>query len=163
MAIIGIAAVDLNMGIGKAGQLLFHIKEDLENFRKITEGKTVVMGKNTFLSLPNQQPLSDRTNVVLSTDSTILGCINVHSIDEILKLAEKQDIYIIGGAQLYKEMLPYYDEILLTRVYAIEDADTFFPLIKDKELEIVDVSDIIKSEKYDFQYVKYKRKEKKKK
>ena len=159
--IIGIVAVDENWGIGKDNQLLFHIKEDMRFFKEKTLGNVVCMGKNTFLSLPNQQPLSGRENVVLSGNSTFSNCINVHSFEELLKYINKQktDVYIIGGAQLYKAMLPYYDKIYVTKVFAEKEADAFFPdLSQNNSYIIEEVSDIIKTNNYNIQFIIYNRK-----
>ena len=159
--IIGIVAVDENWGIGKDNQLLFHIKEDMKFFKEKTINNIVCMGKNTFLSLPMQQPLKDRKNVVLSSNSTFDNCINVHSFEELLEYINKQktDVYIIGGAQLYKAMLPYYDKIYVTKVFAEKEADAFFPdLSQNNSYIIEEVSDIIKTNNYNIQFIIYNRK-----
>lgn len=157
--IIGIVCCDNNFGIGKGNKLLFHIKEDMQFFKETTLNHIVCMGKNTFLSLPNQLPLVNRQNVVLSSNSNFNNCINVHSLNELLAVIQKQtdDVYIIGGAQLYKAMLPYYDKILLTRVYADGDADTFFPNIDNKQFTKSKISDIINTDKYKIQFIEYRR------
>ena len=157
--IIGIVAVDNNWGIGKDNQLLFHIKEDMKFFKDKTTNNIVCMGKNTFLSLPNQQPLKDRENVVLSSNSTFPNCINVHSFEELLEYISKQktDVYIIGGGQLYTSMLPYYDKIYVTKVFDQKNADTFFPSLDTLPFTISSKSDIINTEKYMIQFIEYRR------
>ena len=157
--IIGIVAVDNNWGIGKDNQLLFHIKEDMKFFKDKTTNNIVCMGKNTFLSLPNQQPLKDRENVVLSSNSTFLNCINVHSFEELLEYISKQktDVYIIGGGQHYASMLPYYDKIYVTKVFDQKNADTFFPNLDTLPFTISSKSDIINTEKYMIQFIEYRR------
>lgn len=162
--IIGIVAVDENWGIGKDNQLLFHIKEDTQFFKEKTLGNVVCMGKNTFLSLPNQQPLKGRENVVLSSNSTFANCMNVHSFEELLEyinlIKHNFDVYIIGGAQLYEAMLPYYDKILVTKVFAKKEADAFFPDLSQNNSYIVeDTSDIIKTNSYNIQFITYVKKE----
>ena len=162
--IIGIVAVDENWGIGKDNQLLFHIKEDMQFFKKKTLGNVVCMGKNTFLSLPNQQPLKGRENVVLSSNSTFANCMNVHSFEELLEyinlIKHNFDIYIIGGAQLYEAMLPYYDKILVTKVFTKKEADAFFPNLSQNNSYIIeDTSGIIKTNSYNIQFITYVKKE----
>ena len=159
--IIGIVAVDENWGIGKDNQLLFHIKEDMQFFKEKTLGNIICMGKNTFLSLPNQQPLKDRENVVLSSNSTFDNCTNVHSFEELLEYIDKQknDVYIIGGGQLYTSMLPYYDKIYVTKVFAEKEADVFFlNLSQNTSYIIEEISDIIKTNNYNIQFITYNRK-----
>ena len=162
--IIGIVAVDENWGIGKDNQLLFHIKEDMQFFKEKTLGNVVCMGKNTFLSLPNQQPLKGRENVVLSSNSTFANCMNVHSFEELLEyinlIKHNFDVYIIGGAQLYEAMLPYYDKILVTKVFTKKEADAFFPdLSQNNSYIIEDTSGIIKTNSYNIQFITYVKKE----
>lgn len=125
-----IVCVDKNWGIGKDNHLLFDIPEDMEFFKSTTTGQIVCMGYNTLLSLPSSKPLKDRINVVICpADVQVSDAITVHSLDDLLnKLKEfnHRDVYIIGGAMLYKSMLPYCDEILVTRVFADGGADVFF-------------------------------------
>ena len=159
--IIGIVAVDENWGIGKDNQLLFHIKEDMQFFKEKTLGNIICMGKNTFLSLPNQQPLKDRENVVLSSNNIFDNCTNIHSFEELLEYIAKQknDVYIIGGGQLYTSMLPYYDKIYVTKVFAEKEADVFFPNLSQNTSYIIEeISDIIKTNNYNIQFITYNRK-----
>lgn len=134
-----IVAVAANNGIGKDNRLLCHIPGDLKRFKKITSGHTVVMGKNTFLSLPGG-PLKDRRNIVISDDQQdrFDGCIMVSSISEALDQCEEdRETFIIGGASVYRQFLPYANRLYLTRVNKCFDADTFFPEInKDEWIEI---------------------------
>ena len=126
-----IVCVDKKWGIGKQGHLLFDLPEDMEFFRRTTTGKVVCMGYNTLMSLPGSKPLPNRTNIVLChEDITIENAICVHSLDELfskLKYFAKEDIYVIGGAMFYKTMLPYCEEILVTKVMADGEAELFFP------------------------------------
>jgi dihydrofolate reductase len=124
-----IVAVADDMGIGKDNRLLCHIPGDLPRFRKITSGHTVVMGKNTFLSLPGG-PLKNRRNIVITDrqDDLFTGCITVNSIDEAIEQCDNdQENFVIGGASIYRQFLPYVSRLYLTLIHQKFDADTFFP------------------------------------
>lgn len=160
MEIIGIVCVASDWGIGKDNKLLFDIPEDMEYFKEQTMNKIVCMGLNTLKSFPNSKPLKNRTNVVLSFDEELPECVNVHSLNELLDYIKNtnEDIYIIGGASVYKMMLPYYTKVLVTKVNAYKDADTFFPnLDNEKQFTIDKSSDIIKTDNYDIQFIEYRR------
>jgi dihydrofolate reductase len=125
-----IVVIAKNRAIGKDNKLLWDIPEDMERFKKITMGHTVVMGGKTFESIG--RPLPDRNNIVvtLEKDFKAPGCEVRHSLEDVLEWAKKADeeIFIIGGGQIYKQSLPYADKLYLTVVDDIvEDADTFFP------------------------------------
>ena len=123
-----IVCVDKNWAIGKENRLLFRISADLRRFRALTVGRTVVMGRNTLLSLPGAKPLPDRRNVVVSrTLSPREGVELARSVDEAAALAG-EDAVLIGGAQLYRALLPRCGRVLVTQVdAAAEGADAFFP------------------------------------
>lgn len=130
-----IVAVAGNNGIGKDNKLLCHIPGDLKRFKKITSGHTVIMGKNTFLSLPGG-PLKDRRNIVISDNPQdhYEGCVMVSSIEEALDQCEEgRETFIIGGASVYRQFLPYASRLYLTRINKFFDADTFFPEINSDE------------------------------
>lgn len=138
-----IAAADTNWGIGLKNQLLVHIPADQKFFRATTMGKVVVMGRRTLESFPGGRPLQGRTNVVLSSNVSYSpeGCVMAGSIEELLKKLEQYDrdsIYVIGGARVYKELLPYCDDAYITRIDKVFDADAFMPdLDNDPEWELV--------------------------
>lgn len=158
--IIGIVAVDNNWGIGKDNKLLFHIKEDMQFFKQMTTGHIVCMGHNTYRSLP-KFPLENRINVVLTSTAEINDCITLHSLNDVLDYynTTNNDLYIIGGSILYNQMLPYYDKVYVTKVFADKDADTYFPnLDSNIEFIISNKSDIIKNDIYTFQFLTYERK-----
>ena len=141
--IIAILNCDKNYGIGKRNGLLFSLPMDMKFFRQTTKGHTVAMGENTLLSFPNQKPLPERKNIVLSQDVShhYEGVINVHSFDDFLALiqeeSQKDDVYIIGGASIYAQMLPYCDKVLLTKVDADGQAEVFFENIdKDNRFKL---------------------------
>lgn len=138
-----IAAVDENYGIGKDGDLLYRTKADMDFFRSKTEYHTVVMGYNTYLSLPKRKPLENRFNVILSrTHSEPPGFKVMRSLDELIHSVNPYDTYVIGGESIYRILLPYSNFIWLTRyigAYKLE-ADKFFPnvdiLVKSGDWEL---------------------------
>lgn len=122
-----IVAVAENGIIGDKNALLWHISEDLRRFKALTTGHPVVMGRKTFESLG--RPLPNRTNVVISRQKLqIAGCEVVHSLSEALALfPADEEVFIIGGAQIYAEALPIADRFYLTRVEHAYEGDTRFP------------------------------------
>ena len=125
-----IVAVDNNWGIGRNNQLLFSIPTDMKFFRQTTLNKVVVMGANTLKSFPNASPLKNRTNVVLSTTIKRDDCVVFDSKEKLLNFIgslNSDDVFVIGGAKVYSELLDYCDEVLVTKVFANGDADVFFP------------------------------------
>lgn len=131
--LIIILHADKKCGIGKKNDLMFHLKKDMKFFRETTLNHTVVMGENTLLSFPNSKPLKNRTNIVLSMDRShdYEGVINVHTFTDFLKEIkehlQKDDVYVIGGASIYRQMLDYADLVYLTKVDADGEAEVFFP------------------------------------
>lgn len=128
-----IVAVGKNLEIGKNNQLLWHISNDLKNFKNLTLGHTVVMGENTWNSLP-KKPLPNRKNLVLSyqTDKLLEGAIVFNNIDDLIDSVEHEEkVFIIGGAMIYKQFIDIVDTIFITRVDKEFDADTFFPEMPD--------------------------------
>ena len=142
-----IVAVDKNWAIGYKGKLLISIPEDMKFFRETTTGHTVVMGKNTLLSFPNSKPLKNRNNIViaLEKDFTVECATTVYSIEEALEEIKKydsDDVYVIGGGSIYKQLLPYCDKAFITYIDHSYSADTFFPdLDEDDEWEITSESE----------------------
>lgn len=127
MTISIIVAVAENGTIGDQNSLLWHIKEDMQLFRRVTTGHPVVMGRKTYESLG--RPLPNRTNVVISRQElTIEGCTVVHSLEEALALFDaEEELFIIGGAQIYAAALPIADRLYLTTVEHSYEGDTHFP------------------------------------
>ncbi len=138
-----IVAVDRNWGIGLKGRLLVQIPADQKYFRETTTGQVVVMGRKTLESFPHGAPLKARVNVGLTRGGTRLpdGVETVHSTEElgeVLKRYEDREIYCIGGAEVYKLLLPLCDECLVTKIDESYEADAFFPdLDSDPEWELV--------------------------
>ena len=132
-----IAAVDQNWAIGKNNQLLVRIPMDQKFFRETTTGKVVVMGRKTLESFPNGLPLKNRTNIVLThnTRLKVKDAIVVHSMEELreeLKKYNSEDIYIIGGEQIYKQLVDECDVAHITKINYAYDADAYFPNLDEK-------------------------------
>lgn len=155
-----IACVDSNWGIGKDGDLLVHIPEDMKYFKKNTIDKIVICGRKTYESFPIK-PLPNRTHLVLTHDinfaNGISSVIPIKDFDLLKKilncLYNLDDVYIIGGESIYKEMINWEDTslALITKVYHEYDADTFFPnLDEDPNWKIVD-----KGELHEYNGIKY--------
>ncbi len=166
--IISILNCDKEYGIGKKNGLLFSLKEDMSFFRRTTLNHVVAMGENTLLSFPGSKPLKNRTNIVLSADPThnYEGVVNVHSFEEFLKTineySKNEDVYIIGGASMYRQTLEYVDFVYLTKVDAIGGAEVFFVNIDENEnFEVVSESEPIQDGDYKIKFVTYRNKNKK--
>lgn len=126
-----IAAVARNRAIGKANQLLWHLPEDMRHFRETTRGKTVIMGRKTWESLPDAfRPLPGRRNIVVSRNAAYpaKGAETVTSLTAAVALtAPEEEIFVIGGAEIYREALPLAQKLYLTEVAASYEADAYFP------------------------------------
>ena len=143
--IISILNADKKWGIGKKNGLLFNLPLDMTFFRDTTRGHTVCMGENTLLSFPGSKPLKDRLNIVLSKDNDYKfdNVLCVHTFEDFLKeikeRSQNEDVYIIGGASIYRQTLPYVDKVLLTKVNADGGAEVFFTnLDEDPSFKCVD-------------------------
>ena len=156
-----IVAVDLNWGIGYKGNLLKPIGPDLKRFKELTINKVVVMGRETFESLPKKQPLKDRVNIVLSTSGLINGegvvvcnCLN-QLFNELLKY-NTDDVFVIGGESVYSQLLPYCTEAYITKIQNTYTADRYFTnLDKDDSWKLVYKSDLDTYDGVEFYYTKY--------
>lgn len=129
-----IVAVDKNNGIGKGIKLLAHISPDLKYFKNVTNGNVVIMGYNTYMSLP-VRPLPNRINIVLTSKNIELpGAIVVNNVeDAILKGNEfEKEIFVCGGASVYNQFIDIVDKLYVTHIFENFDADTFFPKISDE-------------------------------
>lgn len=127
-----IVAVDKNWAIGYRNKLLVSIPNDHKHFRQETIGKVVVLGRKTLETFPQGQPLAGRTNIILSKDPeyAVKGAIVVHSLEELfeeLKKYPSENIYIIGGESIYRQLLPYCDTAHITKIEQEYQADTYFP------------------------------------
>ena len=167
-----IANVDKNWGIGKNGALLFPIAADLKNFKRLTLGKVVVMGRKTLESLPGGKPLKDRRNIVLSktmpktiqATKDLYICRSIEELQTLLASAEfasltSDDVFVIGGAAVYAELLLLCSTAYITKVEAeAQNPDTFFPnLDKMPEWQIAGTgtSEQFFQDKLPFRFVTY--------
>ena len=155
-----IVAVDEKWGIGKKNGLLFDLPLDMKFFRETTSGKTVCMGYNTLLSFPNGKPLKNRKNIVICPEGvTGDGFVAVHDMPEMLEAIGKEDgdVYVIGGAYFYKSMLPYCDEVLVTKVKADGNAEVFFENLDEREdFELKEEGEELQTNGYIIKFTKYK-------
>lgn len=154
MSISIIVAVDENFGIGKDNKLLCYLPNDLKWFKKNTSDKKVVMGRNTFLSLPNGA-LPNRVNIVLTDKSSdsFENCSIYKSVDEVLKILEDNyENFVIGGASVYQQFLKYADKLYLTRIHNSFEADAFFPEIDFNEWKLVEKIENKADGKHAFDY-----------
>lgn len=158
-----IVAVDKNWAIGKENKLLVSIPQDMKFFRETTMGKVVVMGRKTLESFPGGQPLKKRTNIVITRDKnySVKDAIVVHSIEEALeelKNYNSEDVYVIGGDSIYRQMLPYCDVAHVTKIDHAYEADTYFPNLDEKEEWLVTgVSDEQTYFNLEYGFVRYER------
>ena len=142
-----IVAVDENWAIGYKNELLVRFPNDHKMFRQMTTGKVVVLGRKTLETFPQGMPLPNRTNIILSKseDYKVKDAIVVHSVEELLEELKKynsEDVYIIGGESIYRQMLPYCDTAHVTKIDHAYEADTYFPnLDEDADWTITADSD----------------------
>lgn len=150
-----VAAIADNNAIGKNKQLLWHMPFDMKRFKDLTTGHAVIMGRKTFESLP-KGALPNRKNVILTTlpEAGFVDCFACESIHDALDLCEQEDeIFMIGGAMVYKQALEFADKMYITRVHHVfEDADTFFPAINYDEWEKVEEVNYPIDEKHIYPY-----------
>lgn len=158
-----IVAVDKNWAIGKDNKLLVSIPQDMKFFRETTMGKVVVMGRKTLESFPGGQPLKKRTNIVITRDKnySVKDAIVVHSVEEALeelKNYNSEDVYVIGGDSIYRQMLPYCHVAHVTKINHAYEADTYFPNLDEKEEWLVTgVSDEQTYFDLEYEFVRYER------
>lgn len=156
MSLSIIVAIDLDNAIGNKGDLLYHISEDLKRFKELTTGHIVAMGRKTFESLPNQQPLPNRTNIVITRYPTFfmvehkdkdIYALSLSGLKALIENNPNEEIFVIGGAEIYRQLMPYVDKIYLTKIYDNEkEADTFIDIPFD-EFKMIYKSEF----KYDWQ------------
>lgn len=159
-----IVAVDENWAIGYKNELLVRIPADQKFFRQETTGKVVVLGRKTLETFPQGRPLPNRTNIIVSTkqDYQVKDAIVVHSIEELLEELKKydtNDVYIIGGDSIYRQMLPYCDTAHVTKIDRAYEADSYFPNLDETgEWEITADSDEQVYFDLTYHFLKYERK-----
>ncbi|WP_068268489.1 dihydrofolate reductase [Caviibacter abscessus] len=149
-----VVAVGKNLEIGKDNKLLWHIPEDLKHFKQLTNGKTIIMGKNAYLSIG--RPLPNRKNIVLTDDDSLDNEKGIVVYNDIKKcISENSDAFVIGGASIYSQMIKYCDELHISHVdREFLDADTYFPQF------IEEFEKVYEKQFENFVYRVYKRKNK---
>ncbi|KON87516.1 dihydrofolate reductase [Sporosarcina globispora] len=155
-------AMDENRVIGKDNKLPWHLPEDLKFFKRTTMGHPIAMGRKTWDSIG--RPLPGRENIVITRNESFSceGCTVLNSIDELQKYSgEKEDeIFVIGGAEIFKAILPAADRLYLTMIYDQFEGDTYFPEVDMSEWDLLSREKGTRDEKnpYDFEFLIYKRK-----
>lgn len=160
-----ILAADRNWAIGKDNDLLIHLPGDLKYFKKMTTGKTVIMGRKTLESLPCGKPLPNRRNIILarSVDFQVSGAEVLNSVEDVLHLIKSGNLksdeaFVIGGADIYKQMMPYCDKFYITKIEAELPADRYFvDLDEVDDLKITWTGPIEEYKGTKYQYVLYER------
>ena len=151
---------DKEWGIGKNNDMMFSLPKDMKFFRETTLGRVVVMGGNTLRSFPNAKPLKNRVNIVLSRGQVRDDCIIVPDFETLkkqMKDRKNEDIYVIGGGVVYKELLPYCEEVLVTKVDAVGGAEVFFPNLDElAEFELVYESEPVDDDGLTIRFTTYK-------
>lgn len=157
-----IVAVSENWGIGKNNDLLFSIPKDMKFFRETTMGKTVILGRKNLESFPGKKPLPKRPNIILTRDKnfTCEGATVVNSIDELLALPiDFEDAFVIGGEEIYRQLLPYCDLCYVTKVKKTVDADKFMVNLDElSEWELVSESEEVEDNGHILTFCTYERK-----
>ncbi len=160
MTVSIIVAIAKNNAIGKNNDLLWYISEDLKRFKRLTIGHTVIMGKNTYLSLP-KGALPDRTNIVITDDKNdhFEGCIMAYSIKDALKKCKpgEDECFIIGGGMIYRQFMPIANKLYLTKVHKSYKADIYYPEIDYSKWELLSQQDFLEHDP-PYSYLIYQRK-----
>ena len=159
--IIAIVHADKEWGIGRNGDMMFSLPKDMKFFRETTTGHTVVMGGKTLRSFPNGKPLKNRVNIVISRGQVRDDCIIVPTMsafmEEIKSRQNEGDIYVIGGGEIYRELLPYCHGAYVTKVDAVGGAEVFFPnLDEHPDFVCVDEGEPIDDNGYTIRFTTYK-------
>ena len=152
---------DKEWGIGKNNSLMFKIPADMKFFRETTTGKTVVMGSNTLRSFPEGKPLKNRNNIVLWPGGEKReDCLVVETLEELFAEIKKyppDEVFVIGGAMMYRTMLPYTSEVLVTKVDEVGGADTFFENLDERaEFVLTEESEPVETNGHMIRFCTYK-------
>ena len=150
-----IVAMAKNRAIGKNGDLIWHLSNDLKHFKEVTSGHTVIMGYNTYASLPGKKALPKRRNIIISSRLTEApeGFELANSVLDAMKLVyNEEEVFIIGGGMIYEQFLPMADKLYLTRIDKDFDADTFFPIINFNNYDLIDLKVIDEDPQIDCSY-----------
>lgn len=150
-----IAAVAKNRAIGKGGDLIWHLSNDLKHFKEVTTGDCVLMGYNTYASLPGRKALPKRRNIIISSHlkDAPEGFEVANSILDAMKLVfNEEKVFVIGGGMIYEQFLPMADKLYLTRIDKKFEADTFFPIVNFNEWELTELQVIDNDPQIDCEY-----------
>lgn len=156
-----IVAMDENQLIGKNNELPWHLPADLAYFKRVTMGHPIIMGRKTHESIGRALP--GRENIILTRNKnyTSDSCTVLHTLDDIISLGQikEEELFVIGGAEIFKELLPITDRLYMTHIYHEFEGDTFFPKINWEEWKIINREDGITNEKnpYRYEYVVYEK------
>lgn len=159
--LIAIAAIDNKNAIGRDGGLLADIKTDMAFFRRTTLGHTVVLGRKTLSTFPGGRPLPKRKNIILTRDLSfsVEGGVVVNDLDTLLKeiASEKEDVYVIGGGEIYSLLLPYCDRLVLTEIEADLNGEVFFPSFDKSQWARTELEEPHKENGLQFTFTQYDR------
>ena len=150
-----IVALAKNRAIGKNGDLIWHLSNDLKHFKEVTSGHTVIMGYKTYASLPGQKPLPKRRNIIISSHlkDAPEGFEVANSIIDAMKMVfNEEEVFIIGGGMIYEQFLPMADRLYLTKIDKDFDADTYFPIINYDNYDLIDLKVIDDDPQIDCSY-----------
>jgi dihydrofolate reductase len=157
-----IAATSTNNALGKDNQLVWHLPDDFKRFKALTSGHYIIMGRKTFESFP--KPLPNRTHVIITRNKNYQapdGCIVVTSLEKAIEVCPtNEEVFIIGGGEIYKQSVDIAHKIELTKVHTVVDADTFFPEIDTQKYDLVFEEHHPKDDKhaFDFTFLTYLKK-----
>ncbi|MEH7224390.1 dihydrofolate reductase [Bacillus sp. JJ1566] len=156
-----LVAMDKNQLIGRDNDLPWRLPADLAYFKRVTMGHPIIMGRKTYDSIG--RPLPGRENIIVTRDTsyTAEGCKVIHSIDEIVKMNEEidQELFVIGGAEIFKAILPYSDRLYITEIEEEFEGDTYFPAFDKSLWKIISEEKGIRDEKnpYDYTFLVYEK------
>lgn len=158
-----IVAADNRWAIGNKNRLLVSIPNDMKHFREETTGKVIVLGRKTLETFPQGLPLQNRENIILSKNPAfkVRGATVVNSLEQLLDTLKKyppEDVYIVGGESIYRQLLPYCDTVYVTKIDHTYEADAYFPdLDADKEWILAEDSDELTYFDISYNFLKYRR------
>ncbi|MBO0958262.1 dihydrofolate reductase [Neobacillus sp. MM2021_6] len=157
-----IVAMDDNRAIGKNNQLPWHLPEDLKFFKRVTMGHPIAMGRKTHESIGRVLPGRENIIITRQLDYKCEGCTVFYSVEEFVKYSHKQDdeIFVIGGAEIFKETFPFVDRLYITDIHSTFDGDTFFPEFALGDWKLTSSEKGVRDEKnpYDYEFMIYERK-----
>ncbi len=158
-----IVAVDENWAIGYQGDLLTRISADLKNFKALTTGAVIILGRKTIETFPGGRALPGRENIILSRDSSYCreDAVVCRSVEEVLSKVEnmEKEVFVVGGESVYRQFLPYCHKAYVTKIKRAFPADSYFEnLDENREWEIAEAAKIMEEDGMPFQFMIYRRK-----